>query len=776
MNMNRLILPGFAIVLLLLVFCFRIWDVAPTHTDDAIWRLGGHQGNWSVVVDWAKSQGRIFAFVSGTLIYIGTTLQGTVLGSLLHVGAFALFFLVFHGLLSIYLSTKLAMLTAIVNLSLFAIRWEGSIVTTYPLFSWVLCTVFAASVYCGWQFSKHRRIGYLCASLLLLYVSLNIHEGISLLFSFLAVFAVLANYGPFVEKRSYVSCVVSNPLFTRQMLGTFGVIALYFGGYIAWRLANPSQYDGNKFGSFNPIQVAPVLFSFSVSGSVLTDCFFPYRVNFADAVGQDGYGIAYQPLKYFAAQGNIILALLCGVFATTATLSLSVRWSPITDDSQSPFYPFRGWLPCILMGVSIAIIPVLPVALVGKYQEQFYKLDVRSYAFTPICHFGWSIILAFLIGQSDLIKRSSIQHLLSIFISICLGAMCYCSTLRNDAAVADIRRETCRWKVVDQIASILPRLERAVTAVHVPRLASGSWFTVVTTDYWSSYMQKRFHQTLRFDNTSIARSSIGPGLAYVDYFTANDNRQSIVFAALLDVESQTGQVIAREIGVSSTALDPSDRAQYELNYRDLERGYVSSRFSQLTVSKEDNHISLLRNVQAVPSSIHISQHSEVHNLNIECGEHATFNTPVRFGLEAGPLGGESGAKWLVGGWHPQELSGTWSNERTAKVHVPFKAELGDKFSVKVIASTLTGLGFCDQFQTVRLKIGDRIVASQGFVRGTGFLAIPFDMEQSELSNTGVLLLDVEVEDILNPAKLGLSTDKRNLGVMIKSLSIGRRSE
>lgn len=774
--MNRFILPGFAIALLLLVFCFRIWDVAPTHTDDAIWRLGGHQGNWLVVMDWAKSQGRVFAFVSGTLIYVGTTLQGSPLGPLLHVGAFALFFLGFHGLLSVYSNTKLAMLTAIVNLALFAIRWEGSIVTTYPLFSWVLGTVFVASVYCGWQFSKHRRIGLLCTSLLLLYISLNIHEGMSLLFSFLAVIAVFANYDPSCGKRSYIGNIVANPMFLRQMSGTVGVVVLYFGGYIAWRFANPSQYDGNKFGSFNPMQVAPVLFSLSASGTVLTDCLIPYRVNFADAIGHDGYGIAYQPLKYLSVQGNNILALLCGVFATTGTLTLSGRWSPISVNLHKPCHPLTGWLPVILTGILIAVIPVLPVAFVGKYQEQFYKLDVRSYAFTPICHFGWSIILAFLMSLTDWFQRNSIQRTLSILMSVCLGVICYCSTLRNEAAVADIRRETCRWKVVDQLVSILPRLERAVTAVHVPRLPSGSWFTVVTTDYWSNYVQKRFHQTLSFDSTSIARSSIGPGLAYADYYTANDNRQSIVFAAILDVESLTGQVIAREIGVSSTGLDPSDRAQYQLNYRDLDRGSVSCRFSQMSVSKEDKHIRLLRNVRAVPSSIHISQHSEVHDLNIECGEHATLNIPIRFGLEAGLLGGESGTKWLMGGWHPQELSGTWSSEGSAKIHVPIKAEPGEKFSVKVIASTLTGLGFYDQPQTVRLKIGDRIVASQGFVRGNGFLAIPFDLEQSELTNNGILVLEVKVEDILNPTKLGLSTDTRNLGVMLQNLTIVRRSE
>ena len=96
--------------------------------------------------------------------------------------------------------------------------------------------------------------------------------------------------------------------------------------------------------------------------------------------------------------------------------------------------------------------------------------------------------------------------------------------------------------------------------------------------------------------------------------------------------------------------------------------------------------------------------------------------------------------------------------------------------MKVFASTLTGLGFYDQPQTVRLKIGDRIVASQGFVRGSGFLEIPFDMDQRDLSSDGNLVLDVEVEDILNPAKLGISADTRNLGVLIQNLTIRLRFE
>ena len=108
--MNRYALPGISIAMLLVVFCYRIWDVAPTLNDDAVWRLAGHQGSWHIITDWAKMQGRVFAFVSGSLIFLGTSLQDSDLGPLLHVGAFALFFLCFHGLVGVYFNTKLAMM------------------------------------------------------------------------------------------------------------------------------------------------------------------------------------------------------------------------------------------------------------------------------------------------------------------------------------------------------------------------------------------------------------------------------------------------------------------------------------------------------------------------------------------------------------------------------------------------------------------------------------------------------------------------------------------
>ena len=774
--MNRFVLPGISIAMLLVVFCYRIWDLAPTLNDDAVWRLAGHQGSWHIITDWAKMQGRVFAFVSGSLIFLGTSLQDSALGPILHIGAFAAFFLCFHGLVGVYFNIRLAMMTAIVNLSLVAIRWEGSIVTTYPIFAWLLGVVFIAAVYLGRKFSRENRTLFLWTSHLLLYLSLNIHEGMSLLFSAIAMFAVIANHFPKLPQIRDFTCIFSNRPFVRQMQGTLGVVVLYFAGYAAWRFAFPTQYDGNKVGSFSPTQVVPVLLSLSTTGSVLTECLVPYRVNFTDAIARDNYGVVYQPLKYLFSTGNNLVAILCGLFALVAYMSLSAdgaKSEPRLAESEEPCGTNAKWLPSVFIGTFIAFLPVLPVAFVGKYQEQFFKLNICSYAFTPICHFGWSLVLASIMCTVTLVNRVSIRVATNLLFAIVLGVLSYCSSSRNDAAVADIRRETCRWQVMRHIAGILPNIKRPIKMVHAPRLQGGSWFTVVNSDYWSSFMEGCYHRSVKFDNTVISKTSIEPGAIYLDYFTAQENRQLLVFAAVLNNDSVSGQVTANEIVISSTSLDPSDRAQYHLTYRDLERGWVSYRFSQMTPGEGDKNIRILRNVRALPASIHIGKYSEVHSFNIELGDFVPLDTPVLFGLDAGPAGGESGAKWLVGGWHGQEQNGTWTSEKSSSIRVPLKATSNDKFRLAIVASTLTGLGAYDQPQTVNLKIGDRIASSQRFTAGSGWHTFEIDVTDSDWSSEGSLLIEVSSESVPNLAELGLSPDTRNLGVLVQNLVIKR---
>jgi len=430
----------------------------------------------------------------------------------------------------------------------------------------------------------------------------------------------------------------------------------------------------------------------------------------------------------------------------------------------------------VLVGVCIALIPVFPVSLVGKYQEHFYQLKVRSYAFTPLCHFGWSLLVATALCLTDRVAGVSTQRLAAGLVALGIGGLCFCSTLRNDSVTSDIRMETCRWDVVDQASKITPIFSPPIARIHAPRLQSGSWFSVVPASYWSSYMQDFYNQSLQYDNLSISRADVDQGVAYVDYCMLRDNTTTIVFAAALHSDAASGQVIAKEIGVTSPRLDPSEKVQYLLTYRDLDQGTVAQRLSGMAVSETNRSVLLLRNVRAVPASIRISKHSELRDLNIECGDRVPIGVPIRLGLAGGPVSGDGCKDWLkAGGWHPPERNGSWTSQACAEIHVPLKASSEEKYTATIVASTLGGLGFYEATQTVSIKIGDETVAYRDFAARDGWKSLDFELAPSHWPADGTLVLSICIDPIANPTELGLSTDTRNLGVLMQSLQFRRKT-
>lgn len=760
----------FGIAILLLFFCVRIWNLGPTLHDDAAWRLSAGEGNWGVVSSWAVNQGRIFAWISGSLIYVGLYFQGSDVGSILHVGAFAIFFVAAHMLLRVYANTRVALLAAALNLALFALRWEGSIVTTYPLFSWTLGTVFVTSVYLGWRSSRENKPVLRMASYILLFISLNIHEGVTLLFGFLAVLAVVANhFCGASECRSTRECL-KNRAFLRQLSGTSAVVVLYLASYVGWRLYFPSSYEGNQLGSLNPLDFSGVLLSFSFTGSVFSDLLSPYFVNYSDAISQDGMGVVYKPLRYLLSHSRNETALVSGIILLSVVFNLAFT---ARNSRVSSEWHLKGMrlAACILIGVAIAILPVLPVALVGKYQDHFMNLNVRSYAFTPFCHFGWAILLATAICCMERINQPILRNGLISTVAVCLGLLGYCATLKNDAIAADMRRETCRWMVMDQLSDLLPALATPVKNIHAPRLQSGSWFTVVNGDYWSRFMSIEHGRSLRFENQTISRASVAEGLAYVDYSVSRDDAQTAIFAAVLDEDDDSGQVIANEVVISVADSDPSENAQYLVSYKDLDQGYVCQRLSSLEQINGSRNVRHLQNIRAVPASIQVGREAEIRFLNVEYGDYIVPEVPARFALgSSGEQSGDLGLKWLDEHWHAAERGGVWSNAASASVTLPVPSELSSPLEINLVVSTYTGLGFADSPQQLTVQIDGRAVAGRTFKRGDGFQTISCIATPSDWASDGLIRLSLSLPAAINPAEHGYSSDSRSLGVILRNIT------
>jgi hypothetical protein len=617
--------------LLLLLFCYRIWDLGTTHTDDAGWLLHTLQGNWRDGWEMALFQGRVWAFVSGPLLNIAMYLQGTVGGEIYRVGCLAIFFILFYGVLSIYTGRGLATLAAGLNLALFALRWEGSMVTTYPAMFGVQGTLFMLALWCYWKYSRAGAPRFLVLGIAALFLSLFMHEGVTLLYCIAAPVAIIGNHFYRPSAPATLRSITSNSRTQTQLVAAFTVIATYSVLYFGWRWAFPSGYEGNTLATFSAKRIASTFFSLSTSGSVLSDIARPYHVRFSDAVLRDGYTITYRFRDYLTEHWRGPAALSAALISS-CVIFLAGR----SMDTLGPASTIRPTAPLwmsVILGLAIATAPVLPVALTAKYQQQFFDLQVGSHVYTALSHFGWTLVIAALMaGLFSLAGRGTwVRKSLVICFSAATGVLAYGSYQMNDAIASDIGTETSRWKSVEQAQRLISGNDIRITRFYAPRLSGGSWFTAVPETYWTEYLRARGGAQFSFNADSVPLDEVRAGkVAMLDFFLPRRGAQPVVIVAPLELLAGKGALIAPRIYIRFENATPSERSQYTLSYTDVRNGPTSVRLSQLQDGSKGQY--LLDNVQASPVSIRVSPGSTMNEMRVAC--HAAANGTT---VAVGPL-------------------------------------------------------------------------------------------------------------------------------------------
>lgn len=771
----------FASGILLLIFCCRVWGIGPTHTDDAVWHLAALQGKWEVVNDWAINQGRFFAYVSGSLIYFGNMFQGTNAGSFMQLGSLTCFFFLFHYVIGLFFNKNIALLAACLNLALFSLRWDGSIVTTYPLYFWVLGSIFLLAILALRRFSQSGQGRWLWAYSLFLFVSLNIHEGASVLLAMLALMVCFydSRLWQAFSERGHVGLAErilklipqsSDKRQRMQLCVTVGTIALYFACFVAWRLAYPSKYSGNSLGSLSPLTFLPLVLNLSLNGNVIGELFGPYRVGFADAVSGDGYGVVYRTSKFLFSSDSTTIGCITAVLVGSQVFAL--LHSSQRDESKNRL-PIIGGL--IAVGLLIAFIPVAPVSLSNKYQNEFYSLGVAAHCYTPLCHFGWSILLAGGMWWSAThFPWPRSRGIASIATAVLIGIVAFGAAKRNDAVAADMRRETCRWQIAQQVNNLLEATDKSVECVCIPQFASGSWFTVVPESYWEKYFATRFNRQVDFCSTPLSDRDLQAGVMLVQYEPATWTSDSWAIGTVLERrESRLQELITREVVVSTSGLSPSKLNQLQLRYHDSKEDTPELvRVSQLPESPKNKSVRKLQNIAAVPDTITLSQFASVSRVPIMAT--VLDGKSVRFGTA--PTGGRErlfGNHWLSSNeWHLPEGQGVWSKCSASKISVPLDSS--EELGCKLRLSTLTGLGHSDIPQRVTIALDGREPIYLDFKQGDGFKDAYISIENYSIARQ-TLVIDISVPP-LTPSEIGISSDTRVLGVFVQSIELCDRRE
>ncbi|MES2972785.1 MAG: hypothetical protein V4757_04215 [Pseudomonadota bacterium] len=745
---------------MLILFFSRIWGLGITSTDDASWFLAARQGHKAIVSDFAFSQGRIWAFVSGSLLYGSLFLQNTQVGEIVRHGPMALFFILFHVLAARYLGYRTAVLAALMNLSLFAVRWEGSLAVTYPGVFWPLGCCFIVATLAGLRFRSTGNRNWLRASAALLFLSLFVHEGATALFSVLFPLMAIAP----VHGGTPATVTEDDRARARRLLiAGLATAAAYAAIYLAWRLAFPTRYDGNSLGRSDISLIPEVMFRLASSGTLVSGFFAPMSVNFNDAVSQDGFKVVYAPLNLMQHAASNPIAWLCA--ATAAAASYAVLRPCGTAGGAMQRMSARMAVTGLLAGAMIAALPVLPVAAVEKYQRHFYELHITSYVFTVLSHFGIALAVASVLSWlADCAGRvfRPMASALAMAIAAVTGLAAYCSTQMNDMIVRDMRPEAARWKVVDRTMAMDAVAGLRLEALYAPRLASGSWFGVVDTGYWQRYISAAHKRPIHVIDGVLSPGTGAARTAFMDFSLQRDGRQLAVVLAPLTFE--TGQrLTAQQIALFIDKPDDSDMYQYVLSFQDLEGGQVVRRFADLAPLDDHGHTRILRSISAVPASIRLERHSAMAALPLACDRRRIAGLTVAFGNSLSRAQGEClGSAFLMKGWHLAERSGSWTRDSNATLQLPTGGLPPGQLEVDLKLASYVGLGFGEGTQEVTLLLGDRVLATRTESKGSGPQSLKGVIPASAWSRDSYLPLTLRVNKTVKPG----AGDARDLGLYL----------
>ena len=756
----------FVLAVLLALFCLRVWDLGIVHSDDAAWALRAWQGRWGIIWDWAIGQGRVWALVSGPLLFTALKVKGSLLGNLAIAGGFAVFFALFHWVIAVHFGRRIAVLTACTNLGLYAMRWEGSLITAYPFFTWALGSLYLLSLLALERYFASGSRGLLATSLILFFCSLFLHEGVTVLFELLYALAALHHSRRAIDGGSARQPTLRKATRT-ALVGWLAVVASYALLYFGWRLVFPSVYRGNALAEFNAVRIARVALAFALNGSLLHDMFSTYTVRFSDPAFFDLREIGY-PFWAFVRHPHLGPgSLAAGALSSWLVWHALGRLRPagrVTGARMQLAF-------AVIAGVLIAFVPIVPVAATPKYQHWYYDLGVRAYVHTALSHFGTSLVVAaILIWMVDSLRRRYAWLAMVVGMSCLFAVLSTTGYVINDAIARDMRAEASRWLVFGRAIGIMRTQGWSGYNIVAPRFASGSWFAVLPPSYWVEWAAARYGMQIGFMTTAVPARDLTRDSILLDFIQVGATGTFMTLAHMRSADAHSRPVADTILVASVTAADYRVTEQV-VHFDDVKLGPREVRLLGAERMPQDPSVRVIRAVAADPASIRVLPQSSVLSLPIACATPLLPTDRVTFGTSTGP--GQPaciGTAFLGEGWHAPEQTGVWSRSGSATLRLPIENS-GRDLRVRLTLRSYPGLGFYDATTNLQVRAGSRLVAERRDAFRSSMPPIEFVIAPEDKSADGTVALSIGVDKTYNPRRLEVAQDDRDLGVHLETMEI-----
>lgn len=765
------------LAILLALLCWRVWDLGVTHTDDAHWVLRSYTGFFQAGHDWAMWQGRLWAYVAGALIMLALTFQDTVVGELLRLGSFVLFFIAFHAAVAAYCTRRVALLSATLFVAFFALKWDGSILTTYPLITWPAGIACAGALLLGraYTFAPRGHWQLPVAAVLQLFALFN-NEGVTVTCIALALLSARANLRQ-----------GGDPLRARRLLLVFvGVAGLYAALYLGWRWLHPSIYGGNTLAPFDARRILTTLVHFSSSGSVLHEWFAPLSMPYADPFAGGGGRIVYAPQHYwdglFVQKRAMFAGALCawllwrlmrhgaapaGVTATSGASS-QARLQPSPDTAATP--P-AALVRAVLGGLVLAVLPILPVALVVNYQQWAMEQQVSAYSHTVLAHFGWSLVLAAVLAAlAGWCRQRRIPATVCTAALLALagaaGLLAALAFRASDAIALDMRPEAGRWGVVNR-AALADRALFGTAVLWAPGLAARTPYNQLHEQYWSEYVKARQGRTLDITTRIPDINDLVHGVVMLDYGYDAAARRMVALMMQYRKEGLHGDYRGGRIAVDLQGVGPRAARAYTLSFR---RAGVPVSIAVATLAQVAGRpgLYLLDGAADIdPASVQLIRQgatAALCTIRLPKGVRIDMRTPRMANPAVDP-------RTLLGnGWHAADGTGVWSHSGAVRLNVPAALVPPGALMLELDVGSYTSIGFHKGTQRMAASVAGVALGQWDFPFGstpTVRAALPAAAPPPAAAD---LALDLQVGPGFSPRQLGTGTEE-DLGVRLRSVML-----
>lgn len=147
--------------------------------------------------------------------------------------------------------------------------------------------------------------------------------------------------------------------------------------------------------------------------------------------------------------------------------------------------------------------------------------------------------------------------------------------------------------------------------------------------------------------------------------------------------------------------------------------------------------------------------------------------PLRMGQRLQFRRGEPSDAYLGTGWARPERDRVWTQAREAELILPLENPVpGASIRIRI-----KGIAFVpeeDAVRTVNVRVNEDVVATWEFLHPENVFERELTVSTDQFSPDSILRIVFEVEKPVSPGALGISSDFRELGISLQSLSLASR--